>query len=197
MSAKTFWKSRTFWGLCCAAILFCLTWFVLEHTLPAAITAKMKHVEGLVIGFGHGHGGSSITHPVALRVVYRDTECYPGEGGGAAHEGTATYVFKNTLPVPVKFAFPPIGYVSGGLVPFAPQCSDVEHMPEFCRTAQIVELEPFGERHFESRYLILTAARNPRPPSTQFIFGMPAGSPEKRLIVDAVQSAGDELIAKP
>jgi hypothetical protein len=129
-------------------------------------------------------------HPVALRVSYLDDKTFSGESG-IFHQGIATYTFKNTIPLPVKFAFPPIGYVFGGEVPFTPQCNDIERMPEFCREAQVIELEPNAERQFQARYTITTNKGFPHAPTVRFILGNPAGLPDKDLVIDAVQAVAE------
>ncbi len=146
---------------------------------------------------------ASMLHPVSLNITYRDKEIIQGAGGDShsgtgthvfgegmeLHEGTATYVFKNQLPIPVKIVFPPIGYASGGFVPITPQCCDATNMPEFCRTAQVVEFAPGAERRFTSKYAI-ASARGAAPPVERFVFGPAADREQKGVLVDCVESAG-------
>lgn len=131
----------------------------------------------------------NIIHPITLTVAYQDKEVIASEGGGELHSGTATYVFKNQLPIPVKLVFPPLGYTSGGGVPITPNCSDATQMPEFCRAAQVIEFAPFAEKQFTSKYSIFSA-RGVAPLTARFVFGPAADRNQKGVVVDCVESVG-------
>ena len=175
-------------GCCCGILAFTFSMIACWSFISSA-AAEPEEVRGVVIGSSNGE--TLVVHPVSLRVTYRDEKIHPGITGDVIREGTATYTFKNTLPVPVKLAFPPTGYVFGSAVPITPYCNDPEQMPRFCQTARVVELKPFAEQRFQSSYNIPTAARGPRPPIERFVFGAPSGSKEKNFVVDMIQSVGE------
>ena len=88
--------------------------------------------------------------PVALHIIYHDSSAsVPPD----VHQGTATYIFRNRLPIKIKIAFPPISCVNSCEVPFARDNSPL--MPSFCRKPQLVELPPNGEVRFKAGYTIL------------------------------------------
>jgi hypothetical protein len=139
------------------------------------------------IGVGFG-GSNHVIHPLSLRITYSDAQVIPGEQG-IMHVGTSVYVFRNRLPIPVKIAFPPIGYTSGTSVPITPYCVDVKRMPEFCQAARVLEFAPFAERRFTSGYNNASSPNAPAP-SERFVFGVPAGCKDQGVLVDSVESEG-------
>jgi hypothetical protein len=124
--------------------------------------------------------------PVALHVVYHDSSP-PVQPG--VHAGTATFIFKNRLPIKIKIAFPPISCACGGEVPFARNNSP--SMPDFCRKPQLVELPPNGEVRFKAGYTI-TGEPDWSISNWSFMFGNPNGSNDDALVLTPVQST-DEL----
>lgn len=134
---------------------------------------------------------AKLCHPVTLMVIYQHEKQIPGVNGSMAYEGKATYVFKNTLPIPVKLAFPPLGFISSGSVPIAPGTDVVDYMPSFCKEKRIVELKPGGELRFEEEgYVIFDALPRDGEPCVQFVFGKPADVKGDHFLVDAVQGVG-------
>ena len=124
-------------------------------------------------------------NPVALHVFYHDSSApLPG-----VHQGTATFIFKNRLPVKIKIAFPPISCACGGEVPFARNNSP--SMPDFCRKPQLVELPPNGKVRFKAGYTIL-GEPDWSLSRWSFMFGNPNGSKDEVLVLTPVQST-DEL----
>ena len=136
-----------------------------------------------------GRTTTTVVHPVSLRVTYRDEKVIP-EQQGEMHIGSAAYVFKNQLPIPIRIVFPPIGYTAGTATPITPYCVNPQSMPTFCRTAQIVELAAFSERRFTSRYNTLIA-RGVAPPTERFVFGPASNNGQENVLVDAVESVGE------
>jgi hypothetical protein len=141
---------------------------------------------------GCQRSANTMTPCISLRVIYHDKETqsaetvFNGEQGASVevHSGTATYVFKNNLPVPMKLMFPPIGYAGGGLVPRTPHVNDVKTMPSFCRKQQIVTLPPLGEQSFESPYLFTGG----KDIVEHFVFGCPTEGAENGMFVGEVDS---------
>ncbi len=186
---RTTFSRRSYWLT--IPVLGCaiLTLFLFGRVSFLTEPSKPKEVSDMPIGFG-GKPADNMIHPISLAIAYRDKEEIGAvEGGGEAHEGTATYVFKNNLPVPVKLVFPPLGYTAGGVMPLAPHCSDATQMPEFCRTAQIIEFAPFAERQFTSGYVTISA-RGAAPPTARFVFGPASDRDMKHVVVDYVESVG-------
>ena len=146
-------------------------------------------VLGLLIGYWRAPR-SSVRPSVTLRVIYQDnvtdvagTVVNGKEGSNVGfHQGSATYFFKNELPIPVKLMFPPIGYTSGS-VPITPQVVDVTRMPTFCQQPQVVQLEPFAEQSFESSYTITGTS-----PVEHFVFGCPRQGNNDGVFVGEVAS---------
>ena len=132
---------------------------------------------------------------VTLRVIYRDKDTQTGRsivngkdaGTTEMHSGSATYVFKNQWPFPMKLAFPPIGYAFGGMDPRTPDVSDVKLMPQFCRKRQIIRLEPFAEMRFESPYTLTGLG----PFVEHFVFGPTREGAEDGVFVGEVASTSD------
>jgi hypothetical protein len=120
--------------------------------------------------------------PVALHIVYRDTVA-PNPPG--LHEGTATYVFKNRLPIKIKIAFPPISCVPDNVVAFARD--DLSSMPCFCRKPQLVELPPNGEARFQAGYTVTGDS----PPQWLLMFGNPSNSQDPDLVLTPVHSTSE------
>ena len=174
------------WGLGCLGALS--LYLTLHCSVLPLSEAEPQQVRDLAVGTTNRE--TPVVHPVTLRVVYHDEKIHPGESGDVIREGAATYTFKNTLPIAVKLAFPPIGYVPGSTVPVTPQCIDIKEMPTFCQNAQVATMKPFAELRFRSRYNIMTAATRPRAPVERFMFGSPVGSQEKNIVVDSVESVG-------
>ena len=164
-----------------------MTTFMFKR-LPATVCFVLAAV--LVAGCQRS-ANSPMTPCITLRVIYHDKETIPaettfnGKQGATteAHEGTATYIFKNNLPIPLKLMFPPIGYAGGGLVPRTPQVNDVKNMPAFCQKPQIVTLPPSGEQSFESSYAVIGTN-----PVEHFVFGCPSEGAEKDIFVGEVDS---------
>ena len=125
-------------------------------------------------------------NPVGLHVVYHDSSP-PVQPG--VHQGMATFIFKNRLPVKIKIAFPPISCACGGEVPFARNNSP--SMPDFCRKPQLVELPPNGEVRFKAGYTIF-GEPDWSVSRWLFMFGNPNGSKDNALVLTPVQST-DEL----
>jgi hypothetical protein len=134
---------------------------------------------------------SPMTPPITLRVIYQDKETQSaetvinGKQGATTelHSGSATYVFKNELPIPLKLMFPPIGYAGGGLVPITPHVNDLKNMPAFCQKPQIVTLPPMGQQSFESSYTFTGTN-----PVEHFVFGCPSEGAEDGIFVGEVDS---------
>ena len=95
----------------------------------------------------------NLIHPISLKIIYRDKEVISGPSGNL-HSGTATYIFKNRFPFPVKLVFPPISCAFGGSIPLTPQCNDPKYMPECFQKSQLIEFPPNSERRFTSEYNI-------------------------------------------
>jgi hypothetical protein len=158
----------------------------------AALAAMF--VVGMLLGANRHRSGGERHSAVTLRVLFQDRLTQPGESvfngasGGAVefHQGKATYVFKNTLPLPVKLVFPPIGYTFGGEVSITPQCVDLARMPSFCQEPQTVEFPPGGERRFESSY-----AFSGDDPVQYFVFGCPAENREDRIFVGEITAVSE------
>ena len=117
--------------------------------------------------------------PVALHIIYHDSSAsVPPD----VHQGTATYIFRNRLPIKIKIAFPPISCVNSGEVPFARNNSPL--MPDFCRKPKLVELPPNGEVRFKAGYTILGDS----PGEWLFMFGNSNESKDEALVLTPVQS---------
>jgi hypothetical protein len=153
----------------------------------------------LVLGFLIGNQRSSrtsVTPFVTLRVIYHDNETQTGgflvNGNNAGttemHTGSATYVFKNPWPFPLKLVFPPIGYAFGGSVPRTPQVNDVKLMPQFCKEPQIIRLEPLTEKRFESPYTITGGSGSF---AEHFVFGPAHEEAEDGVFVGEVTSTSE------
>jgi len=132
---------------------------------------------------------------ITLRVIYQDKETQSAEtvvnGQRGAntefHSGTATYVFKNNLLVPLKLMFPPIGYAGGGMVPRTPQVNDVKNMPAFCQKPQIITLPPIGQKSFESPFTFTGGSDLVE----RFVFGCPSEKAEDGIFVGEVDSTSE------
>ncbi len=144
-----------------------------------------ENVTNLVLG-----GGSrafKLCHPITLHVSYHHEKQIPGANGNMAFEGKATYTFKNTLPIPIKLAFPPLGYISGGLVPIAPGTDVVDDMPSFCKEKRVVELKPYEELRIDNQsYAIFGWSPRDGDTCVQFVFGKPADAKGDHFLIDAV-----------
>jgi hypothetical protein len=152
-------------------------------------------VLGLLIGRHLSSRHSALTC-VSLRIIYHDNQTETGRfvvngkdaGTTEMHTGSATYVFKNQLPFPLKLAFPPIGYAFGGSVPRTPNVNDVKLMPQFCGEPQIIPLEPFAEKRFESPYVITGGSD---PFAEHFVFGPAHEGAEDGVFVGEVISTSE------
>ena len=176
----SFWLAVTVLGCVILAVFGRVT----SSTEPVA----PKSVSDVRIRIG-GKPANSMIHPISLTIAYRDKEVIAGAGGGEMHSGTATYVFKNNSPIPVKIVFPPQGYTSGGVVPITPQCSDTANMPKFCSAPQAIDFAPFAEKRFTGEYNI-TSAHGDTPLVERFVFGPAADRNLKNVVVDYVESVG-------
>ena len=122
--------------------------------------------------------------PVKLKTLYEVKERFKQDGGGDdAVVCDLTFEFTNTLPVPVRIAFPPVGVFSGGQVSFAK--ADDLATPTFARTNEIVELRPNETRTYVSTGNVFAGL----PGEYEWVFGKPSRDPlPENLFVGSVKS---------
>ena len=118
-----------------------------------------------------------------IKTVYEVKERYPSEGGGADVVACDLSIeITNTLPIPVRIAFPPQGVFSGHVVPFAKEKDDA--VPEFAREKKIVEIAPRQSVAYKT-----TGIFTGPPGRYEWVFGKPAdGQVPENLFVGSVYS---------
>ncbi len=119
-----------------------------------------------------------------LKTLYEVKERFKQNGGGAdLVVCDLTFEFTNTLPVPVRIAFPPVGVFSGRQVSFA-KADDLD-TPTFARTNEIVELKPKETRTYVSTGVAIPCL----PCEYEWVFGKPSHVPlPENLFVGSVNS---------
>jgi hypothetical protein len=120
--------------------------------------------------------------PISLHIIYVDN---PTTSATGLHVGTATYIFKNNMPLKATIAFPPIGCNPDFSVPFAAQTA--VYVPSFCRQPRLVEFPPHGEMRFTAPY----GFTGDSAPRILFMFGNPSNSQDASLLVTPVYSTSE------
>jgi hypothetical protein len=120
--------------------------------------------------------------PISLHIVYVDNAA---TSRNDFHSGTATYIFKNNLPLKAAIAFPPISCQPDFMVPFAGDISS--YVPDFCRKQRIVEFPPNGELRFTAKYGFVGDSA----PRFLFMFGNPTKSRNASLLLAPVYSTSE------
>ncbi len=162
------WKSVT-----CASVIVALLVVGCLQTQEPAISIQVSAT-----------GMPQRLQPLKLKTLYEVKERIKQDGGGAdLVVCDLTFEFTNTLPVPVRIAFPPVGVFSGGQVPFA-KADDLD-TPTFARTNEIVELKPKETRTYVSTSNAIACL----PCEYEWVFGKPSHGPlPENLFVGSVNS---------
>jgi hypothetical protein len=129
-------------------------------------------------------GKSQRPQPLKLKTLYDVKERIAQAGGGAdVVVCDLTFEFTNTLPIPIRIAFPPVGVFFGGQVSFAK--ADNPDTPIFARTNEIVELKPNETRTYVSKGHTIVGL----PGEYEWVFGLPSqGSLPENMFVGSVYS---------
>lgn len=107
--------------------------------------------------------------PLMIRTVYEVKERIKQAGGGQdLAVCDITFEFRNTLPIPIRIAFPPVGVFFGGEVPFAK--ADDASLPKFARVNKIVELGPNKTQAYTSTGHAVAGL----PGQYEWVFGRPS-----------------------
>ena len=105
--------------------------------------------------------------PLEIKTVYEVKERVPAVDGPDLVKCDLSIDITNTLPIPVRIAFPPQGVFSGHVVPFAKEEDDT--VPEFAREKKIVEIGPRQSVAYKT-----TGVFTGPPGRYEWVFGKPA-----------------------
>lgn len=121
--------------------------------------------------------------PLEIKTVYEVKERYRQAGGGPEiMKCDLSFEITNTLPIPIRIAFPPQGVFLGHQVPLAKDKND--DVPEFARDKKIVEIGPRQTVAFKTSGVFVTT-----PGRYEWVFGKPPeGTVPENLFIGSVYS---------